>query len=127
MIKNIIFDCGGVLTNCVPFEYVYSLNISNDEKNLLFKRIFTSKVWEKSDLGLFNSNEEMIKAFKDENKDILPLIDIFFQDDWMKFYYPYKDGQQLLKYFKKSSGYFFKALSVSINIIFLLSSSLIIL
>ena len=100
MIKNIIFDCGGVLTNCVPFEYVYSLNISNDEKNLLFKRIFTSKVWEKSDLGLFNSNEEMIKAFKDENKDILPLIDIFFQDDWMKFYYPYKDGQQLLKYFK---------------------------
>ena len=57
--------------------------------NLLFKRIFTSKVWEKSDLGLFNSNEEMIKAFKDENKDILPLIDIFFQDDWMKFYYPY--------------------------------------
>ena len=104
MIKNIIFDCGGVLTNCIPDEYVKALGLSKDEEKRFFDVIYHSSIWEKSDYGIYKSQDEMIEAFVEENKQDEQLIRRFFSPGWMMFYYPYQIGQNFLIKLKKE-GY----------------------
>ncbi|MCQ3035172.1 MAG: HAD family phosphatase [Bacilli bacterium] len=96
MIKNVIFDCGGVLTNCVPFEYVKALGLSKEMEEELSNVIYNSKIWEKSDYGMYKTQEDMIEAFVEENPSYEALIRKFFSPGWMMFYYPFQIGQNFL-------------------------------
>ena len=81
MIKNIIFDLGGVLIDFFPENYLKHINLKEDEIQLFKKLIWGSKTWLKGDRGDLNYEqiiEEICKnnpmhskklRFALENKD----------------------------------------------------------
>ena len=58
MIKNIIFDMGGVLIKYDPDYFVDSLELENKEdRDILLKEIFLSEYWEMQDQGILTNKE----------------------------------------------------------------------
>ncbi len=61
MIKNIIFDMGGVLIDYNPEKTLYSL-FSKENADILLKEIFRNQIWNDKDRGIITPDE--IKAIK---------------------------------------------------------------
>ena len=62
MIRNIIFDMGGVLIKYDPDYFVDSLGLdSRQDRDILLKEIFLSEYWEMQDQGIY-TNEEVYRA-----------------------------------------------------------------
>lgn len=66
MIKNIIFDLGGVLLDFKPEVYLKSIGLSNEEAKLFVKLIWGSSEWSKSDRGQI-SYEKIIDGVSSNN------------------------------------------------------------
>lgn len=58
MIKNIIFDMGGVLIDYNPEKALYSL-FDKETADILLKEIFRNQVWADKDRGIITSDEIM--------------------------------------------------------------------
>lgn len=86
MIKNIIFDVGGVLIDIDIDERLKSVNTTDSKKIELVNIIKYDQIWNDTDLGKYDSFEiafpEMIKRHR-EYKDEL---EQFFHKDWMNCY-----------------------------------------
>ena len=54
MIKNIIFDLGGVLLDFKPENYLKHIGVNEEEAKLFKKLIWGSEVWFKGDRGDMN-------------------------------------------------------------------------
>jgi len=65
MIKNIVFDMGGVLIRWDPVGFVKELGLGEEDNALLLKHTYGCKLWETMDWGM--NNEEDVYAYACEN------------------------------------------------------------
>ena len=57
MIKNIIFDLGGVLIDFIPEKYLKHIGLNDEETNLYKKMIWGCKEWYLGDRGILSYSE----------------------------------------------------------------------
>ncbi len=104
MIKNIIFDIGGVLLEYNPKTYLDKLNIEESKRKELNDIIFHSQKW-KDCLNGFINNDQLIKYLKRENSKYKNEIEQILSKDNLKYMLPPK--QEMIEYYKslKQRGY----------------------
>lgn len=104
MIKNIIFDIGGVLLEYNPKTYLDKLNIEETKRKELNNIIFHNQKW-KDCLNGFINNDELIKYLKRENSKYENEIEQILSKDNLKYMLPPK--QEMIEYYKslKQRGY----------------------
>ena len=62
MIKNVVFDINGVLTNIMSLETVASFDYTLAE-GAVFIKLASSEIWKNYDLGFYKTRESMIDDF----------------------------------------------------------------
>lgn len=62
MIKNIVFDMGGVLIRWSPRMYIDRYNISEEDKQLLEKVIYKGYHWPLLDFGYYKTEQDFLNA-----------------------------------------------------------------
>lgn len=104
MIKNIIFDIGGVLLEYNPRTYLDKLNIEEGKRKELNEIIFHNSNWRKCINGFINNNELIKKLVKDNEKYEIEIKRILSKEN-LKHMLPPK--QDMLEYYKelKQKGY----------------------
>lgn len=83
MIKNVIFDMGGVLIDYNPEKTLYSL-FDTETADLLLKEIFRNPLWSDKDRGIVTSEEIMEKK-----KSVLPEEIFEKASEMVHNFYPY--------------------------------------
>jgi len=104
MIRNIIFDIGGVLLDYNPKTYLDKLDIKESRRNKLNDVIFHDQRW-KDCLNGFISNSELIEQLVRENLEYKKEIELILSKDSLKYMLPPK--QEVIEYYKslKRKGY----------------------
>lgn len=104
MIRNIIFDIGGVLLDYNPKTYLDKLDIKESRRNKLNDVIFHDQRW-KDCLNGFISNSELIEQLVRENLEYKKEIELILSKDSLKYMLPPK--QDAIEYYKslKRKGY----------------------
>jgi len=104
MIRNIIFDIGGVLLDYNPKTYLDKLDIKESRRNKLNDVIFHDQRW-KDCLNGFISNSELIEQLVRENLEYKNEIELILSKDSLKYMLPPK--QEMIEYYKslKQKGY----------------------
>jgi len=104
MIRNIIFDIGGVLLDYNPKTYLDKLDIKESRRNKLNDVIFHDQRW-KDCLNGFISNSELIEQLVRENLEYKNEIELILSKDSLKYMLPPK--QEVIEYYKslKRKGY----------------------
>ena len=83
MIKNVIFDLGGVIYTFRPKEYLLKLGYNEAQVDLLVKRMF-SGLWLEYDRGTYNRSSLIAKLcsdFPDMEKDFQQILGDDFVDN----------------------------------------------
>ena len=104
MIKNIIFDIGGVLVEYNPKTYLDKLNFEEAKKKEINEIIFHSKEWRKCVNGLI-SNDELINILIEQNSKYEKEIHQILDKENLKYMLPPK--KEMIEYYKslKQKGY----------------------
>lgn len=104
MIRNIIFDIGGVLFDYNPKTYLDKLDIKESRRKKLNDVIFHDQRW-KDCLNGFISNSELIEQLVRENLEYKNEIELILSKDSLKYMLPPK--QEVIEYYKslKRKGY----------------------
>ncbi len=104
MIRNIIFDIGGVLLDYNPKTYLDKLDIKESRRKKLNDVIFHDQRW-KDCLNGFISNSELIEQLVRENLEYKNEIELILSKDSLKYMLPPK--QEVIEYYKslKRKGY----------------------
>ena len=104
MIRNIIFDIGGVLLNYNPKTYLDKLNIEESKRKTLNDIIFHNPKW-RDCLNGFISNSELIEYLVKENQKYKSEIEQILSKENLKYMLPPK--QEMIEYYKtlKQKGY----------------------
>ena len=102
MIKNIIFDMGGVLIDYNPEKTLYSL-FDKETADILLKEIFRNNVWADKDRGIITPDEIMA-----QKKSVIPAVVYEKTSEMVHNFYPYmppfEKMYELVKQLKES-GY----------------------
>ena len=67
MIKNVVFDMGGVLLDWNPDKFLDEFNLEKEEKQLLLDTVFCGYRWALLDDGYYNSERDFLN-------EVLPLL-----------------------------------------------------
>lgn len=104
MIKNVIFDIGGVLLEYNPKTYLDKLNIEESKRKKLNDIIFHVSKWRDCINGLI-SNNELIEYLEKENPKYRNEINQILSKENSKYMLPPK--QDMIEYYKhlKQKGY----------------------
>lgn len=104
MIKNIIFDIGGVLLEYNPKTYLDKLNIEESKRKELNDIIFHNQKW-RDCLNGFINNKELIDYLGKGNPKYENEIEQILSKDNLKYMLPPK--QDMIEYYKslKQKGY----------------------
>jgi len=104
MIRNIIFDIGGVLLEYNPKTYLDKLNIEDSKRKELNDIIFHNQKW-KDCLNGFITNSELIQYLVKENQKYKDEIKQILSKENLKYMLPPK--QEMIEYYKslKQKGY----------------------
>lgn len=73
MIKNIVFDIGGVLIDFNPRNYLRHIGFENEKVELLYKIVFGSDEWKKYNSSIYDFNETfeaLIQRYPQYKEDI---------------------------------------------------------
>lgn len=97
MIRNIIFDIGGVLLDYNPKTYLDKLNIEEGKRNELNDIIFHNQKW-KDCLNGFITNSELIEYLIKENLKYKNEIEQILSKNNLKYMLPPK--QEMIEYYK---------------------------
>ena len=87
MIKNVVFDIGGVLVDFCPDKHLLSTGMSPERVKAVMKATVLSPWWVEVDRG-FIPLETVIKGMKEANPEIAKDIDFLFAQDYGKFVIP---------------------------------------
>lgn len=102
MIKNIIFDMGGVLIDHNP-EKTLSAHFDKETAEIISKEIFRNSLWAERDRGVVTSDEIIAQKkhlFPEQHKDkIIEMVQNFFP-----YMPPFEDMYQVVKTLKEN-GY----------------------
>ncbi len=96
MIKNVVFDLGGVLIDTHPEEYLSGLGFSAELCLRILTNVFGHSIWQEFDRGLY-SMEEIRDIFMDMNPDIKDEINLVFSDKIFDIFSKRKDSVVFLK------------------------------
>lgn len=102
MIKNVIFDIGGVLLDFKPYEYTMKFDYDLETKKKLYSVIFEDKRWIELDRGTL-SNEAYLNLLVKENPDYAHQIKEVFKD-WITMLTPIDKTIEFYKNLKEQ-GY----------------------
>lgn len=97
MIRNIIFDIGGVLLDYNPKTYLDKLNIEESKRKELNDIIFHNQKW-KDCLNGFITNNELIEYLIKENLKYKNEIEQILSKNNLKYMLPPK--QEMIEYYK---------------------------
>lgn len=97
MIRNIIFDIGGVLLDYNPKTYLDKLNIEEGKRKELNNIIFHNQKW-KDCLNGFITNSELIEYLIKENLKYKNEIEQILSKNNLKYMLPPK--QEMIEYYK---------------------------
>lgn len=103
MIKNIVFDLGGVLINFNPPEYVKKLDLTFEQQERLKKDLFYSDVWKNFDRGTL-SYAEGVDIVAKEDPDLKPALEFILLKDIYESYTAIEPNVRFMKELK-SRGY----------------------
>lgn len=104
MIKNIVFDLGGVLIDFKPERYLEHIGFSEEDINLFTKIIFYGKEWNEynsSKLNVKQTEENLIKNYPQYSDKIKKIFDNI---DYKYILFEMKDTSNYLKELK-DKGY----------------------
>lgn len=103
MIKNVVFDLGGVLIDYKPKDYLRSFGYDEEKIVELFEHIFDNPLWKEFDRGTYTIAEgiKILESQKPEhNEDVIKIL----CNDWVDILlYKEKTGEFLKKL--KQEGY----------------------
>ncbi len=97
MIKNLIFDIGGVLLEYNPKTYLDKLNIEENKRNTLNNIIFHNQKWIDCLNGFINNNE-LIEYLVKENPKYKVEIEQILGKENLKYMLPPK--KEMIEYYK---------------------------
>ncbi len=86
MIKNIIFDLGGVLINYNPKEYILKMGYDDEKTEALLNAIFLDSLWLDMDKGIIEDYTEALEFFVKKHPELEFEIRSFFVEGWMEVY-----------------------------------------
>lgn len=98
MIKNLIFDIGGVLLEYNPKTYLDKLNIEESKRKEINNIIFHSIKWKECLNGIIN-NQELIEVLTKQNPKYEKEINQILDKHNLQYMLPPKD--ETLEYYKK--------------------------
>lgn len=110
MIKNILFDIGGVLVRHDPMDILSGMDISEERKEHLFDLLRTDRFFNDVDLGIYSGMLAALPSFKERHPEAAGDLQAFFDAGFMKSYTPLQKGQELLRHFHEK-GYHIYLLS----------------
>lgn len=79
MIKNVIFDIGGVLMNFKPYEAIKKFDYDLETRNKVYSIVYEDKRWSELDRGTL-SNEAYLNSIIKENPNYTKQIQEVFND-----------------------------------------------
>ena len=82
MIKNVIFDLGGVILRFQPKEEIKKLNLSKEKAERLYKCIFQDPLWQEMDEGKYVGLSQTLPLYLQKYPDMHDEIIAFFHKDW---------------------------------------------
>lgn len=104
MIKNIVFDLGGVVVKYAPKNFLNKRFSNIELENFLYETIFASEEWKKLDKGdiqRVSANKEFMRKGAEHNRafEVQAVL-----DEWIDIMTPVKATAQLIKRLK-ANGY----------------------
>lgn len=82
MIKNIIFDMGGVLLDWNPKKFLKHFDLTEEEQTLIYNTVFESYRWPLLDFGYYESEEAFLKEVLPQLPEKLRTITIQLVTNW---------------------------------------------
>ena len=103
MIKNIVFDLGGVIIDFDPIKTVSCFFPDPDDTELVLKEVFKNEIWLKSDAGLI-SREELADTCRKRLPESMGDIIHHLLTNWWDYMLPIPEMYHLIKQLHKN-GY----------------------
>lgn len=104
MIKNVIFDLGGVILRFQPQEVVKKLHLSPEKTKKLYQCIFLDPLWQEMDEGKYTGVRETLPLYLKKYPDMHDEILAFFHKDWETMLSLMDEGKAFFESVKKA-GY----------------------
>ena len=103
MIKNIIFDLGGVIINYNQKQIVDEFAKTDEERTFLLEKVFKAPEWAKCDLGEISNEDACEEILKRENN----IYEKMTRDFWKRWYKTRKMNEEIIQIAKdlKARGY----------------------
>lgn len=96
MIKNVIFDLGGVLIRFQPKEAIHQLGLSKEKEDALYSAIFLDSLWLEVDKGVYQGVSETLDLYLEKYPSLQKEIKMFFT----------LDGKICLKFWMKADSFY---------------------
>ena len=110
MIKNVIFDMGGVLIRWKPEEMLRGFDLSPEEKEIINRELFKSIEWIQQDRGVI-TNDEILKAvFARVPEKLWEPVEFLVGGWYQRFLFPMPGMAELVQELKEN-GYHLYLLS----------------
>ena len=87
MIKNIIFDIGGVIANFDPIRVLHDMGLSEKQVQIIGKNTLLGPWWIELDRGVMSKEEVFAKMLGDLSKEIhdaIPIAENFLNEEIVK-------------------------------------------
>lgn len=97
MIKNVIFDVGGVLISIDAKDRIERMNINAIRKKELLNIILTDPIWKETDVAKFDSFALAFPYMIERHKEYKDELSQFFTPDWMNCYRLLDKGYSIFK------------------------------
>lgn len=82
MIKNVIFDLGGILIEFQPKKAIQKLNLTNEKAEQLYQCIFQDGIWQDMDAGKYTGLKQTLPIYLQKYPALTKEIQSFFQPGW---------------------------------------------
>ncbi len=104
MIKNVIFDLGGILIRFQPKEEISKLHLSNEKSEQLYQAIFCDGLWSAMDQGIYTGISQTLPIYLERYPNLKEEIIAFFHEGWEDMFSLLEEGYQFFQEVKKQ-GY----------------------